>query len=308
MSQYKVLQNIEAEDKLLGPLSLRQFIYAVIVVVLGFLGFTLAKVQILLVIPLLPPMAFFALLAAPFGHEQSSELWLLAKIRFFVLSRKRVWDQEGYQELVKITAPKVVEKQYTDGLSKTEVKSRLKALSATMDSRGWVIKNVVPTNPYSGARDANSDRLFSLQANTDAAPGVAVRPTDDILDTNTNPVAQSMETIMTTSEQARRQALLQKMQMLAQQQKTDLQQPEQTANAPLPAMPQAPSRTPQLSKPAMQTPKTPAVQQAQAAMTQGANPDILKPDVKQPSTPVKPTREAPDSQKGPDGEVVVSLH
>jgi len=45
MATYKVIQDIEAEDKLLGPMTLRQFIYAVIVVVMGFVAFRLASVD-----------------------------------------------------------------------------------------------------------------------------------------------------------------------------------------------------------------------------------------------------------------------
>jgi hypothetical protein len=35
MATYKVIQDIEAEDKLVGPLSLKQFIFALIAIFLG---------------------------------------------------------------------------------------------------------------------------------------------------------------------------------------------------------------------------------------------------------------------------------
>ena len=69
MATYKVIQDIEAEDKLLGPLTLRQFIYAIIVFVSGFIAFKLAFVAWWLVIPFLPHMILFSVLAAPFGHD-----------------------------------------------------------------------------------------------------------------------------------------------------------------------------------------------------------------------------------------------
>ena len=71
MATYKVIQDIEAEDKLLGPLSLRQFIYAVIVVVLCYVVFRVFFIQPVLVAPFLPPIILFGVLAAPFGHDQS---------------------------------------------------------------------------------------------------------------------------------------------------------------------------------------------------------------------------------------------
>src|SRR5688572_27716301 len=110
MATYKVIQDIEAEDKLLGPLSLRQFIYAVIVVVLLFVMWQLFMVQWALALPFLFPTVFFALLAAPVGGNQSSEVWLLAKIRFFLKPQTRVWDQTGIKQLVTITAPKKIDR------------------------------------------------------------------------------------------------------------------------------------------------------------------------------------------------------
>jgi hypothetical protein len=146
MGTYKVIQDIEAEDKLLGPLSLRQFIYAVIVIISLFIGFrlltapnTIAKAMTIL---LVPHTIFFAVLAAPFGHDQSNEVWLLAKVRFFFKPRKRIWDQTGMKELVTITAPKVIEKQLTKDFSREEARNRLQALANTLDTRGWAVKNV----------------------------------------------------------------------------------------------------------------------------------------------------------------------
>ena len=83
MATYKVIQDIEAEDKLLGPLTLKQFIYAIIVVVAGFIAFKLGTVKWYLALPFLPPMAFFGILAAPLGRDQPTEVWVLAKIRYF---------------------------------------------------------------------------------------------------------------------------------------------------------------------------------------------------------------------------------
>ncbi len=124
VSTYKVIQDIEAEDKLLGPLTLRQFVYAAIVIVSGFIGFKLAIAHWYLALPLLPHTIFFAVLAAPFGHDQSNEVWLLAKIRFFLKPRRRIWDQSGLKDLVTITVPKKIERHLTNGLGQDEVKSR----------------------------------------------------------------------------------------------------------------------------------------------------------------------------------------
>lgn len=215
MSTYKVIQDIEAEDKLLGPLTLRQFIYAAVVACMGFIAYKLIPVSPLLVIPFLPPMIFFAMLAAPFGHDQPSEVWMLAKIRFFLLPRKRIWNQDGIQELVTITAPKVVEKHLTDGLNQYEVKSRLQALASTLDSRGWAVKNV-SVNLFSQPSylmDAGSasDRLITADNLPKEVPSYEILPTDDIMDERSNPTAQHLDSMISQSEQSHRQALVASM-------------------------------------------------------------------------------------------------
>ena len=79
MATYKVIQDIEAEDKLLGPLTLKQFVYAIIVVVCGFVAFKLATIGWYLALPFIPPMLFFGVMAAPLGRDQPTEVWLIAK-------------------------------------------------------------------------------------------------------------------------------------------------------------------------------------------------------------------------------------
>lgn len=214
MATYKVIQDIEAEDKLLGPLSLRQFIYAIIVVVMGFTAFKLAASQWYLALPLLPPMILFAVLAAPFGHDQPSEVWLLAKIRFSLKPRIRIWDQSGANQLVTITAPKRPDKHYTNGLTPTEVRSRLKALADTIDSRGWAVKNVnvnMYAQPGYGAVVTSTDRLVDASSLPQEVPSIDVTASDDIM-AGDNPVAAQLDQMMAASAQAHRQQALKNMQ------------------------------------------------------------------------------------------------
>lgn len=281
MATYKVIQDIEAEDKLLGPLSLRQFIYAVIVVVLGFVMFQLFRVNFLLPLPLLPFAILFGILAAPFGHDQSSEIWLLAKIRFLLKPRIRKWDQSGLQELVKITVPKKVELSRTDGLDETQVKSRLSALAHTLDTRGWALKGVemsTANTPYAAytANTGGSDRL--LMPSVVPAQGIAddVSSADDILDAQHNPVAQHMSQMVQANDQARRQALMAKMDEIRN---TQAQAPvAQPQPAPVvvqpptqPVAPAAQQSQPQPTTPLQQTPQPNAVN----TVPEPPNPAIL---------------------------------
>lgn len=221
MAMYKVIQDIEAEDKLLGPLTLRQFIYAIIVIVSGFISFKLITVAWFLALPFLPVMIFFATLAAPFGHDQSSEVWLLAKVRFFLKPRRRIWDQSGVKELVTITVPKKIEQHLTKDFSQTEVRSRLKALANTIDSRGWAVKNVnvnLFTEPAYATTVDSPDRLIDPASLPQDVPIADVHPTDDMLDELASPTAQHLDQLMTSSAQTHRQEAIAQMQKPQQNQ------------------------------------------------------------------------------------------
>jgi hypothetical protein len=214
MATYKVIQDIEAEDKLIGWMTPRQTIYAAIVIVSAFMWFLMATNGAWwLGIIFLPHMVLLTVLSGPFVHDQPSEVWLLAKIKFHLLPRRRIWDQSGLKELVTITVPKKIERRLTDGLSQTEVKSRLSALANTIDSRGWAVKNV-NVNLYAqpAYADVGSDRLIDTNSFPQAVPSFEVTAQDDILDERSNPVAQHLEQMITQSTQAHRQQVLQQMQ------------------------------------------------------------------------------------------------
>lgn len=160
MATYKVIQDIEAEDKFLGPLTLKQFIFGAggaFFAWLSFFAFT--RGQTWLIAFFSPPMLLGFFLAFPWSKDQPTEVWVLAKLRFYFKPRNRIWDQSGMEELVTITVPPKQEKQLVDNLSKVEVKSRLRVLADTIDSRGWAIKNAQMQNIISPTD--SPDRLIS---------------------------------------------------------------------------------------------------------------------------------------------------
>ncbi len=220
MATYKVIQDIEADDKLLGPLSLRQFVYAGVTVFCGWLSYmAVAKGAPFLLIVFIPPGLIAGFFAFPWGKEQSTEIWALARIRFLLKPRKRIWDQTGLKELVTITAPKVIEHAYTDGLSQKEVRSRLQTLAATIDSRGWAIKNTsmspyTPTPVYAGISgvQTHTDRLIDINTLPRETPFDDTSPSEDILDPGHNPKAQQFDAMLTTNAQQHRERLIASMQ------------------------------------------------------------------------------------------------
>lgn len=158
MATYKVIQDIEAEDKFLGPLTLKQFIFACSGAFFGWLSFvSVIRGFWPILIVLVPLMLAGFGLAFPWSKDQPTDVWLLAKFRFYFGEKKRIWDQDGMQELVTITAPKKIERVLTNSLSQHEVKSRLQALAETIDSRGWAVKNAGLPDSFG----SYSDRLVA---------------------------------------------------------------------------------------------------------------------------------------------------
>jgi hypothetical protein len=213
MAIYKVIQDIEAEDKLLGPFGLRQFIYLIIVAVSLFVAYKLTEIAWYLALPLLPHTIFFAVLALPVGGEQPTETWLLAKVRFYIKPRVRVWDQTGATNLVTVTAPKKIEKILTKDMSQTEVKSRLQALANTIDSRGWAVKNVnvnLFSQPTFAMAGSGSDRLIDAPAIAQPDPA-NITASDDMLDEQNNPTAQNLDRMISASSKAHRDRIISNM-------------------------------------------------------------------------------------------------
>ena len=217
MATYKVIQDIEAEDKLVGPLTLRQFIYAGIAALSLYLGFLSVTKHAVFMLAIFLPIAFATgFFAFPWGQDQPTEIWALAKIRFFLKPRRRIWDQSGTKDLVTITVPKKIERQLTNGLDQSEVRSRLNALASTIDSRGWAVKNINVNLTAQGTTTEASDRLVNASSLPQQVSDIDIRASDDILDESANPIAHQFNDMINASTIAHRQQLVARMQQPAQ--------------------------------------------------------------------------------------------
>lgn len=226
MATYKVPQDVEADDKLIGPFSFRQFVYLLIVAMAIALAWGLAQLFVGLAIIPLPIIIFFGALALPLRKDQPMEIYLAAMVSFFLKPRQRLWDPEGVETLIEITAPKTVEVQRTKDLSQSEAAQRLSYLANIVDTQGWAIRGV------SGASGTamNSDVYLEAQS------------AEDVLDTNTS-IAHSFDQMMSKSTERMREEARQRMMQATM--------PQAPAAAPI-ATP-----TPTLAQP---TPPAPAAQ------------------------------------------------
>lgn len=214
MAVYKVPQDVEADDKLLGPFSFRQFVYLIIVFVSLGVAWGLAQLFPLLAIIPLPITILFGALALPLRKDQPMEIYLAAVVSFYLKPRKRLWQADGIQSLVEITAPQVVEVQRAKDLTQTEAERRLSYLANIVDTEGWAIRGVASPETTGSMQN---EVFFEAQQ------------TVDVLD-NEGGVARSFDSMIDQADAKRRQDMINRM-----------HQPATTGLAPLPTPQMGPS-------------------------------------------------------------------
>ena len=197
MAVYKVPQDVEADDKLIGPFSFRQFIYLIVVAISMAGAWGLYQVFIPLVIVPIPIIIFFAALALPLRKDQPMETYLSAVVSFYFLkSRKRMWQPDGIDSFVTIIPPKDSEIILTKQFGEDEATRRLGYLADLVDSHGWSVRGEgVPTPDTS----ISTDLYYESQA------------TGDMMDTN-NAASQRLTQGLQQSSTAAHQNAMAQMQ------------------------------------------------------------------------------------------------
>ena len=217
MAEYKVAQDVEAEDKLLGPFSFRQFIYLIIVAISIALAWGLGQIFIGLAIIPLPVILFFGALALPLRKDQPMEIYMAAIVSFLLKPHKRVWSPDGIDSLIEITAPKTVEEQLTKDLSQAEAEKRLLYLANIADTGGWSIRHTTQPAPMPNS-SMNPDQYYAAQQTVDALD-------DD------GSVARNFDAMISHADQTRRQQIMYSMRQPHSPETApqDYYQPEPTA-------------------------------------------------------------------------------
>jgi len=195
MAVYKVPQDVEADDKLIGPFSFRQFIYIIIAVIAIALAWGLSQLFIPLAIIPIPFVILFGTLALPLRKDQPMEIYLAAVVSFYLKPRKRLWEPDGIQSLVEITAPHTKEVQRAKDLSQDEAEQRLSYLANIVDTRGWAVRGVDVPTPNSPMQN---DAYFDAQQ----AP--------DVLDDQSG-VARSFDSMISQSDAKRRSEMVERI-------------------------------------------------------------------------------------------------
>jgi hypothetical protein len=162
MSSHKIPSNLDAEEKLVGFLSLKQFLFVLGGFALGFIAYTLAKASFFLALPFLPFIIALFVLGLYQRPDQPVEVFLLSWIRFKMRPKVRIWNQEGYEQHVIVTAPKKEVIDYTKGLRHSDILNKFQAIGQTLDTRGWSTKGVLDDSG-NGTIPTRTERLLNLE-------------------------------------------------------------------------------------------------------------------------------------------------
>jgi hypothetical protein len=242
MAQYKVPQDVEADDKLIGPFSFRQFIYLIIVALAGAAAWALYQLFPLLIVIPLPIILFFGALALPLRKDQPMEVYLAAMVSFYLKPHKRLWEPDGIESLIEITVPKVVENRRTKDISQSDAQQRFGYLAEIVDSQGWAIRGQGATSTIQAPNSAmNTDAYYAAQQ------------AEDILDSNYG-VAQSLDYMISQTDSRRRQEMLDRMRAIPDE--------PVAAPAPVPVTTPAAAVNDPVSDDQTVTPAAPAVKPA----------------------------------------------
>ena len=158
MAQYKVPQDVEADDKLLGPFSFRQFVY--LLVAAACIGLAVALFQlfpVLAIIPVLPAL-FFVVLALPLKKDQPMETYLAAIVSYYLKPHTRKWMPGQRESTIAISAPKVEDDTRARDITGEEATHRLSFLANIVDTEGQAIKGMGGSSPVNEeiVREANA--------------------------------------------------------------------------------------------------------------------------------------------------------
>lgn len=193
MATYKVPQDVEAEDKLIGPFSFRQFIYLIVAAIGCGLAYGLSRIAMWLIILPAPLVLFFLVLALPLKKDQPFEVYLAAMVRFMLKSKMRMWEPEGNVQFVHINTAKPEEEIQLKEFSGDEAAAKLEYLANIVDSGGWATRGL--TQPVDFGASSLNDTVLAESSTT-----------QDLMDDTTG-VVQSFDSLLERERTERRQEM-----------------------------------------------------------------------------------------------------
>lgn len=201
MGQYKVPQDVEAEDKILGPLSMRQFIYVVIGLAwAGIMYLIFSKAVVVMILLILPVTGFFLVMGFGRRQEQSFENYFIAAVKFLLEPRVRKWQKDLSQDQLVRKVEKLPEIIPAKNISR----GSLKQLALVMDTHGAQKDPAIQLQDEANQAASYGQRVIDPSQVVSQQPyesmAATIKSEDDVLDssgqrsTEVNQLLENVET------------------------------------------------------------------------------------------------------------------
>jgi hypothetical protein len=142
MSQYTIPQDVETEDKVIGPFGMRQLIYLGVTAAMIALAYGLFMLSPVLVVLPIPVALFFLIIALPLKKDQPMENWVAALIKFYLKPQKRAWQNDGQESFINVEEAMEVDEVTVKDIVGEEAEKRISFLSQLVDSEGWATRGI----------------------------------------------------------------------------------------------------------------------------------------------------------------------
>ncbi|NQU99255.1 MAG: PrgI family protein [Parcubacteria group bacterium] len=146
--QYAVPQFIEIEDKVIGPLTTKQFLYLVVGGVFLLITWALADISLFILLAIITaviiiPFAFIKMNGRPF------EIYVKSVFKFYTTPKIRLWIRDYKKSLLKVSGAgksgrKIAKAQTQKVGDKVFNRSKIQELSQILDMGGSVKENSEP--------------------------------------------------------------------------------------------------------------------------------------------------------------------
>ncbi len=132
--QFQVPQNIDLEDKIIGPMTLKQFLYILAGGMLDYACFMIFDVSAFVILAL-PITAFFVAMAFAKVQDQPFPKFLQNLIIFLFVPKARIWSKES--KPVRLISRKIQKPKEPALEPKTLPRGELEKIAQMLDNRGW---------------------------------------------------------------------------------------------------------------------------------------------------------------------------
>ena len=135
--QFQVPQNIELEDKIVGPLTLKNFLILLFGGMFIYLLFFLPLPRTIIIIIAAPIAIAILLISFVKIQDQSFIKFFTSLIYFWLRPKQRIWNQNDPTPIVKIKGKTKKEKVDESAKQKVISAKTVEKLAEIVDTKGW---------------------------------------------------------------------------------------------------------------------------------------------------------------------------